>query len=357
MSDEHESDGVAKFSPSALKTFKQCPRKWAASRFSGLPRVESAAQEDGTTLHTFAEAFLKDGTIPDQTHPMGRLMIEGIPHLPRPGTAETEHYFTRTIDGICFHGYIDFLVRLPVLIGDHKSSSDPQKWGLDAVSIFEDEQVNVYGFEVLEQEDCDEGEIRWVYYDKRRKRSYPVSVRLRRAEALEWIRKNLVPRAREMLVIREAIENEITNGADRIETVNAIANAPKTCDGVGRMCDFGQYCHIYPNKQEQIKMSTMAEKLAAIQAKRAAAGAGLPPEADKALPATAAEAAGEPEPAPQAEAPTAEAQKKSPGRPPKAKETTIAPPAASTTGVTFPSGSPLARLLAGQPVTLTIALS
>jgi hypothetical protein len=130
----YEESRIFRASPSSVKSYGQCQRKWAARALGGIKVPMSDAQKFGDVLHTMAEQYLLTGEIPDQDKPEGRLFLEGIPHLPkrRLNPDEVEGEIDFSYDGVRWIGYYDWIERDRQVIGDHKTSSDPKRWGLSA---------------------------------------------------------------------------------------------------------------------------------------------------------------------------------------------------------------------------------
>src|SRR5690606_10397867 len=144
-------------------------------------RVESDALVFGNALHKAAEDWLTHGTPPDCSTPWGALFLEGIPHLPKPGACEVEREIQFNLEGIPWVGFIDFLVPAEHLIGDHKTSSDPKRWGLTAETLPRDLQACTYAYAV----GWPISNLRWVYYSKKSKNAYPVQAQVERSAALD----------------------------------------------------------------------------------------------------------------------------------------------------------------------------
>lgn len=270
-------------SASSVKAFGTCQRKWAARALGGIKRT-TPAQEFGDRLHNMAEVYLLTGKVPDQSTPEGRLFVEGIPHLPRrrlnPSEVEGEVRFT--LGGVPWIGFYDWREDDIRRIGDHKTSSDPKRWGLTAEELPRDIQAATYVY----GSGWDEANLRWLYYSKKSHNAYPVDATLTRSAALAVLEEQ-IPIAREMQKIFDANPALLS-----IDQINEFPNDPNACGYVGQNCDFGDLCQIVApqalvRKKGTNRMSNEANKrVAELRAKLAAkknGGLVNPPEAAAAV--------------------------------------------------------------------------
>jgi hypothetical protein len=350
---EYEEQRIFVVSPSSVKTAGKCWRQWASRALGKIKKPEGPAQLFGTTLHTMAECYLLTGAIPDQGTPEGRLFVEGIPFLPkrrlRPDEIEGECRFT--IGGVPWIGYYDWREIDRQLIGDHKTSSDPKRWGLTAEELRQDVQAATYAY----ASGWNETNLKWLYYSKKSKSAYPVENTVTRAQALQVLESH-TPIAQQMQALFDANPATLT-----IAQLNDIPNNPQSCDMCGRGCDFAEHCTLIkpgslvrkdPNNMANSRVEELKRRIAA------AKGAGVavnPPETDAALEETVKEIANEtPEAAPyafnppvpgeapavtKAASPITEEAKPKRGRPAKAKEESAPEPVKDE-----PPGVALARL-------------
>lgn len=148
-------------STSQIKTFKICRRQWAWRYIDHLPSVEHAATAFGTYTHSLLEDFGTSGKVPDtkeiwRFHGQGRAyypgktalqMIDGLQNIISiemlRGRGNFERKFAVGRKVLAKHGIdvpedvelvgiidISILLSWGLLIIDHKTSSDPIKWGL-----------------------------------------------------------------------------------------------------------------------------------------------------------------------------------------------------------------------------------
>jgi len=143
-------------SASQIDTFRQCPRKWAWQYIEHVPREEARAFALGSRVHEILEEYYISGKAPDTKEIWSwkkerKLFYPGavaltmikIPFDPR---SEVELGFEEEVDGVTYVGKIDLnWVTAGVLeILDHKTSSDPVKWGKTEEALEHDTQKIVY---------------------------------------------------------------------------------------------------------------------------------------------------------------------------------------------------------------------
>jgi hypothetical protein len=155
-------------SATQVKTFKLCCRKWAWQYIAGHKSPETAAKALGSKTHEILEAYLKgDATpAPDYTwqwqgagpikYP-GKIALQMInAHLPQPKKGVTEGRIEFSYNGIHYTVIIDchYLDRTALgttaVVIDHKTSSDPKKWGMEDKDLEHDPQALLYALCMLE---------------------------------------------------------------------------------------------------------------------------------------------------------------------------------------------------------------
>jgi hypothetical protein len=257
-------------------------------------KQETEAQRFGTRLHEIAEHFLATREVPDQTSKEGRLFNEGIPHLPKrkllPHEIEGEVNFV--FDGVPWIGYYDWKLFNEREIGDHKSSSDPKKWGLTSAELPKNLQACTYAYD----SGWPETNLCWLYYGKKSNTAYPVRATVGRQQATDVVGKYSAI-TKDMQRLFDANPKQLT-----IAQLNEIPNDPNACDYTGHLCDFASSCAIdKPSASVQKESDRMAnEQIEALKAKIAAKKKGVdagtspatnPPEVAAALEETAKEVA------------------------------------------------------------------
>ena len=235
-------------SPSALKDFAKCPRKWAFRRFLNLPRVDQPWFRDGRELDEISELYLLSGERPAWgASKMGDLFYAGVPFLPPPGEAITQLNVTWKIDGHEIAGRPDFVhydVQAgELLLGDIKSYGN-KSYNLTTTTLRVDEQFVGYGGGLCDLFDVEWIRGRWVYHDKKaaKPKAYPVEVRESRKDLTATARKKFLP-------VLDAMDLICQSPPTTAAEINAqIPNDPTACDGCGRMCDYATQCNLYQRK-------------------------------------------------------------------------------------------------------------
>jgi hypothetical protein len=304
--DGYVESRIFRASPSSVESYggnekkPGCPRKWASRALGGV-KQETDAQRFGTRLHEIAEHFLLTRETPDQTSKEGRLFNEGIPHLPkrllRPEEIEGEVSFV--FEGVPWIGYYDWKLFDEREIGDHKTSSDPKKWGLTSADLPTNLQACTYAYD----SGWPETNLKWLYYGKRSNNAYPVLATVGRQQATDVVGKHSAI-TKEMQKLFDLNPNQLT-----VRELNEIPNNPNACDYTGHLCDFASQCDLTLKTAVSVKKAPsnmdpkqrLAELKAQIAAKKAGTAAGTspatnPPEVDVALDETAKEVAGIPAP-------------------------------------------------------------
>jgi hypothetical protein len=96
------------FSPSHIKSYAACPRKWGWDKLEQVPRKENLPAEFGTRCHTILENWLGKGIPPDPSTKEGKVVIPGLKFLPKPNPSlDLERYITFSANGNKYHGYVD----------------------------------------------------------------------------------------------------------------------------------------------------------------------------------------------------------------------------------------------------------
>src|SRR3990167_2252438 len=158
---------LVRVSPSQIKTFRACPRKWAFSYIDNVPRKTSVAAQIGTDIHKELEGWLKHGTLPG---PIARKNIL-TGWLPTPGPdllveVPFDHPIPEAGDDTIMRGVIDFVdPRGPrPVLGDHKTTGD-LKYALTEETLPVDEQAVIYGRMVADVFKAPVIDARWLYYE------------------------------------------------------------------------------------------------------------------------------------------------------------------------------------------------
>ena len=266
-------------SASQIDIARACLRKWAFRYTQGLPKPPTQPGDIlGSKVHEVAEAYLKFGTAPNRSTREGAIFLKGLPYLPPPGTGGVEGYFTLELDGMCFQGYIDLATRGVVLpqwslghypiVLDHKTSSNPLKYGKKAQDLLGDPQAILYTIRRgIDANTAGTVGLRWLYYrTSTRPKCFAVDMVWSGAQAHAQYEKLIAPLARRLVELH-------TNRID----ANELEPSASACDSFGG-CPYRGICKITPrerlaglmvnhNQEDKVMRSDLLDKLRAMQGK------------------------------------------------------------------------------------------
>ena len=209
-------------SASQVGTYRQCPRRWWYESVLGRRSPPTESMLAGTKLHAILENYLRHGTWPaapewitiwnpartkSRDVELVALAKLGLPHLPPAGVATVEGRFTYHVGGVDYLGFIDLHHRAEgvLVLQDHKTSSDPRKYGLhERADYLNDPQTLLYARYLLDTQGDYSLCVQWIYYaTKGKPRVVTTPVLLTRAE-VEAAFVNVVHKpATEMVQIRK----------------------------------------------------------------------------------------------------------------------------------------------------------
>lgn len=157
-------------SPSGVETWAGCRRKHAYRR--SRPRKQNRFAAAGDVGHKFAENWLRDGTPPDATDPIGRVMIGGLHLLPMPRAPGlvVEHKVQANLLGVMWSMRIDYLHGFVqnqlVCVGDHKTTRSISDFAKDADELAAHPQGIAYPHWAAETFDVPFVVCQWTYYQR-----------------------------------------------------------------------------------------------------------------------------------------------------------------------------------------------
>jgi len=281
--------------------WKMCPRKWGYQYLLGIKEPPHKSAVFGTEVHAVLEDYFRDGTAPNLGTNAGKLASSGL-HLylnPNSVITQVEEKFEFTFEGIRYGGYIDLQQcdeqNNIQYVFDHKTSSNPHKWGLTPKSFISDIQRNIYGMHSTLGHDPDLMRVitSWIYYNTKGKpKPYTVSHECNHHHERFLFRKNVVPHA---IKIQEAYH---LNVVDDLEQKSEACSAFGGCPHIGRCKPKPQsISHIFTtlNNDERIKkmatgirarMAKIKEKKAAEQGKQQLQGRLVNPHVEEREPFT-----------------------------------------------------------------------
>jgi len=171
--DELAPDGSPIFSATQVDTFRLCKRKWAWRYLDGIESEPHASAQLGTEVHAQLEGWLREGKMLDMSTRAGLIAMSSLHLLPSPKSCDVERPFLIELFGFRFRGFKDF-ERGPEIhrsngtwisgfVGDHKTSTDPSKWGKSADDLRNDTQAILYAAEHMHRFEAPSVELHWNY--------------------------------------------------------------------------------------------------------------------------------------------------------------------------------------------------
>lgn len=173
-------------SASQISSWRDCKRKWGFRYLDGVKEPPHPSAALGTAVHSHAEKFLRDGTMPDvlevakiggKEHRPGMLAAQLLPHLPQTRQPKewVEHKWQLVVrdayGDITYIGYIDLfsppasLISVNPLAWDHKTTSD-FRYAKSPEDLLSDPQAVLYAKYLLDFHDTNGtgvAELRWNY--------------------------------------------------------------------------------------------------------------------------------------------------------------------------------------------------
>lgn len=399
---------LVRVSPSQIQLYRLCARKWAFAYVLGLREPETRQLALGSHVHSILEAYLLGEAVPDPnetwafgahlraeivngsgsetaeavlavtsardlsaTYYPGKIALNMMPEglFPAPGIGHVEYDFEFVDRGVVWNGLLDWhtfnetaptppeFAGVPgaaerglIVVIDHKTSSDPAKWGKlgvgdEAEPDFEerdlstDAQAIIYARAMLDRYGPANVELHWNYgcTDAKPAKSRVATARMVPGEVYARFENDIVPLGQVMRKHRLAETNPLS-----------LAPSPDACFAFHKHCPHAKACNL--TTSERLGNIIMGNPLidgllaqagatpAAPTMPAPVAGAAVnPPEAAQApTPPTPPVAAAAAAPTPPAAAPTTPKAPKAPKMPaPKAAPapktaTAPAPPAASS---------------------------
>lgn len=197
-----------KVSASQINAWNICPRRYAYKYLENLPDPAGKAAELGSKCHDVWEDYFKYTTQPDADTQEGRIVKAGLHLYPLPRDVN----FNVEEDLIAEHNAVPYRAKLDLLwrqmstlfVNDHKTSSNPRKYGLTEQSALDDPQFVLYTAIGWAWNDLAEPMPklvgRWTYHStKGAVNPFIVSREVGRAESIEHLERVVEPPAREIL--------------------------------------------------------------------------------------------------------------------------------------------------------------
>ena len=300
-------------SASQISTYRdECKRKWGFKSIAKIETEQHASAALGTEVDdTQLQPYLKDGRPFDYSRPSqsGYIAASALAYLPEPQTLGLEvqkHFIIPSPtagSGLSYQGYVDLWLPkggIPGIEGgiypvvcDFKTTGN-LKWQKSAKTLETDVQAQLYATWAMYETGARTVDLVWIYMQtKGSKKAKRTHLRVLGQHVAEQFRM-IDATGLEMQQARTAIESE----AGKLEElVMQLPPNAEACAGYGG-CPFQGRCNLSPSvfvdaataqalsEMETLDMSSTAELLAALKAKR---GAGInPPEKDLPPPGVAA---------------------------------------------------------------------
>jgi hypothetical protein len=153
-----------------MATFDDCNLKWWLGKVGGFKLPPHTSALTGREVHTLLERYMLTGAPVDMTTKAGRVANQILPFLPippvPPAWVEQEVYVPR--QGFGYYGKSDLLTvwvdpMVVVKVYDHKTSSNPKRYGITAEQMPNDPQALVYGAYGLNRFGVSEVSLQWTY--------------------------------------------------------------------------------------------------------------------------------------------------------------------------------------------------
>ena len=237
---------IWRVSASQIKTWKDCPRKWGFKYIDGLEDPPGKAAELGSAVHRDLEWYLQAGSI-DTSTDSGRIAAAAKEVLPGPShRLQVEREIVFELEGVTYRGFIDLIDPRGPTIYDHKTSSDPKKWGLTEETLPNDVQALIYATWGILEWNLDSVALQWSYLKTRgRAEATAVRAKISKDDALQKIREKIRPTA---LAIVEA--------SSCAESAMELDPNPGACSKFGG-CPFADVCE---RSEDQLLESALGKK-------------------------------------------------------------------------------------------------
>jgi hypothetical protein len=221
----------------------ECPRKWGYQYIDGITVPPSVGAQLGSDVHAVLEDWFKHGKEPDTTTRAGKIAQASLEHYPSEQTRadQVERHIHFDWDGVTYRGYIDltWCDDGTWWVGDHKTSRDPDKWGLNTDELAQDVQALVYAVWGLEWFKVDRVGCQWTYMRTQGKpMSYPVRADMVRTDTLDAFARIVAP-----------VGQEIVSAIATVDQAKDLAAKPTACGQYGG-CPHAEYCP--RTEQEQL---------------------------------------------------------------------------------------------------------
>lgn len=194
-------DGILQHvSPSQIKTFSACQRKWWYEKVAGLRPEQTPAQREGDAVHKEAERYYQEGT--PVTHPALLKAMKILP--PRGEGVLSEHprdyALGLRVEDVPLIGRID-LLQVPNVVWDFKTRKNLTSFLMKPEQLAVDEQLITYGKYCVEQLGAKDVTLQHLYLHKTKADYKPRAVNLCANEIRDNFERLITPSVAEMKVV------------------------------------------------------------------------------------------------------------------------------------------------------------
>lgn len=236
-----------RISPSAISKAcgdEACERKLALDWVTPKGE-ETEKQKLGVDVHAIQEAYLNTGKAHDRTTRAGKMAMAGLPYMPAPRTGRAEGETELVVSGIKYVIYVDYAGPSDLIPGappgmpatlDHKTSSDPDQYGLWGDKAFlSDPQALVYSVRsFILHPAADRTFLRWLYYHTERKSvAKPSDAVLFREDVVRQFGEIVHPAALRLIVLQNECPPKQALAADPelgLAWANTVPYNASVCD-------------------------------------------------------------------------------------------------------------------------------
>ena len=210
-------------SPSQVRTFQECPRKWGFDKIDQIPVATSPGAAFGSLVHARLEGYFAHGVDvgDDRAGKVASALATCYPP-PGDGSMLVEKQLVVEADGFAWRGKIDLIYQEDngkIIVCDHKTLRQPELYALDSVELFRDVQAVIYSHLALKNFDVDWVHLQWTYAATQgAPKPYAVRVLMDRDHVAKHL-PALEATAREILAARSA-----TTANDLPPNLNACGN-------------------------------------------------------------------------------------------------------------------------------------
>lgn len=140
----------APISQSEVSTGRGCLRKYTFQYCTDQKKRKIKSATVGLKLHKYAEDWLREGKRPESHDPVAEIFLDGLQHMPRPRTPLLiEQKWLWTQSGLPFEMTPDIADPSSGWIWDHKTSVNPQKYGLHTQADKDNDPQTIMGMAAM----------------------------------------------------------------------------------------------------------------------------------------------------------------------------------------------------------------